>query len=357
MNHSMLIQYFEEYTSSELFYRSCQEHGLGISEILTKLKSPQYRALAPNCCNLPEITKDMQERQIPQLQMNTAVSNGAGRRSVRLVKHDRYAPALLHTHDYFEILYVVQGACIQQIGQQTQQLKQGDLCLLSPAACHSTFARADDILIHILISPRIIEDFFTNALRGRNAVSDFLRNALFLKDYASYLTFQTTGDDELLHQILDMFLEEFQMDEYADGIIASMLKVFFIKLVRKYKRTVKSPAFAPPVYAKTSDILQYIHENYATASLSELSKMLNYSIPYCSKYIKICTGYSFSQIQKRVRAQKAVDYLLHTDMSVERISELVGYTNPENFMRMFKKAYGISPAQYRGRYREEVCIG
>ena len=40
-----------------------------------------------------------------------------------------------------------------------------------------------------------------------------------------------------------------------------------------------------------------------------------------------------------------------TGASIEAIAEEVGYTEPAAFRRIFKRATGISPLQYRQRFR------
>jgi len=43
----------------------------------------------------------------------------------------------------------------------------------------------------------------------------------------------------------------------------------------------------------------------------------------------------------------AIDYLKNTNMSIERISEIIGYNSSDHFSRTFKKYYNKSPQQYR----------
>lgn len=343
MNQDMLISYLEEFNPAELFYYTCLEESADPKAAFQTLEAADQKIIRKNCGVFPE----SEDSPIPRMVLNAGSAAGSGRRTVRLSKLCRFVPAALHTHDFFEMIYVLKGTCVHTIDGKHCPLTEGDLCLLSPCTCHSVYADGDTLAVSLCISSSIIENLFISALREKDMVSDFLRSALFLKDFSSCLLFHTLGDEDVRSQILEMYMEEFQDDEYADYMITSMLMVFFLKIVRKYKRTVESPAFNPPVYEKTSHILRYMQENYATASLADLSDMLNYSIPYCSKYIKSCTGYSFSQLQQRIRCEKASAYLLNTDMSVEKISEKIGYANPENFMRMFKKICGISPSQFR----------
>lgn len=45
--------------------------------------------------------------------------------------------------------------------------------------------------------------------------------------------------------------------------------------------------------------------------------------------------------------QKAGTLLRNTGLSVSEIAEHLGYQNPTNLIRSFKKYYGVTPAKYR----------
>ena len=48
--------------------------------------------------------------------------------------------------------------------------------------------------------------------------------------------------------------------------------------------------------------------------------------------------------------EKAKDYLKNPELSINEISQLVGYGTPSYFNRQFKAAFGETPTQYRERY-------
>lgn len=252
------------------------------------------------------------------------------------------------------MLYVLSGTCQHYIFQTTQVLHSGDLILLSPNVYHSIYADSDSIVITIRISRSVMENIYSNmGYKEKNdAVSSFFCSSIYHENYRSFLLFHTAQDDDIQNQILDMFLEEFQPDEFADFSLTHMLILFFIKLIRKYKKTAEIPAFVPPSYTESSYIFHYLHSNYTTASLEHLAGQLNYSIPYCSKYVHACTGKKFSDLLRQIRFEAAIEYLLKSNLTVELISERIGYANPETFMRMFKKTYGVSPTQYRSMHQQ-----
>lgn len=94
-------------------------------------------------------------------------------------------------------------------------------------------------------------------------------------------------------------------------------------------------------------ILNYIQENYACVTLDELSDEFHLSSQYISKYIKEKSGKTFGETVRTIRLKKAKAMLKSENMTVETISEFVGYENVEHFIRLFKKEYGKTPTQLR----------
>lgn len=96
-------------------------------------------------------------------------------------------------------------------------------------------------------------------------------------------------------------------------------------------------------------IVNYIQANYKSVTLDDLSEEFYLSKPYLSKYIREHTGTTFGEIVKEIRINKAKTLLKNNGMTVEAIAENVGYQNVEHFNRLFKRAFGITPVQYRNQ--------
>ncbi|MCL4202322.1 MAG: DNA-binding transcriptional regulator [Pirellulaceae bacterium] len=52
---------------------------------------------------------------------------------------------------------------------------------------------------------------------------------------------------------------------------------------------------------------------------------------------------------QRVRLQRAIRFLVETDLPIPKIAEAVGYATPSYFIQVFRKEYGTTPARYRRR--------
>ena len=101
--------------------------------------------------------------------------------------------------------------------------------------------------------------------------------------------------------------------------------------------------------ARMIEILNYIQANYIDITLDDLSEKFFLSKPYLSKYIKEKSGMTFGDLVKKIRMKKARALLKSSNMTVENIALSVGYQNVEHFNRLFKKAYNITPIQFRNQ--------
>ncbi len=97
------------------------------------------------------------------------------------------------------------------------------------------------------------------------------------------------------------------------------------------------------------EIMNYIQANYLTVTLESLSEKFYLSKPYLSKYIKEKSGLTFGELVKKVRLKKAKTLLKSSSMTVESIALSVGYQNVEHFNRLFKKAFNMTPVQFRNQ--------
>ena len=59
------------------------------------------------------------------------------------------------------------------------------------------------------------------------------------------------------------------------------------------------------------------------------------------------TGRTFLQIIRDIKLNQACRAFRETSLSNAAICELVGYDSPEHFMHTFKKAYNMTPGEYR----------
>lgn len=259
----------------------------------------------------------------------------------------------VHTHTYFELIYILSGSSVHYINQNAETFSEGDFCILPPPAQHSQSCCTDGLAIRIMVHPSTFTDICTGLLKGQDMLSHFLLDSIYNNNSEQYLHFQTGQDEEIRNQILDMLKEMLSADAFTDRIMTGMLMTLLVRLSRNGQAAVE---FAP-VKNTDHEILTFLQEHYSTITLESLAEHLHYTVPYCSRYIKKLFGCTFSQLLNQIRFQNADLLLKNSGLTINQISKMLGYENPENFMRAFKKKYHMTPSQYRDLYSEKKKNG
>lgn len=343
MSIYLLLDQLKSLNDDEIFYQSyynAKKTPAQLEEFLAHIDKDeviQRELIVPEL--LPEI--------IPHKMNDSSYFKLSENKSVYLSKHNCYTPAFSHQHEFFEVIYVLSGTCTQTIGQNIIKSNTGDLCLLAPNVLHTIEVFDESVIINILIRRSTFDDIFFNVLRDKSILSAFFMDNLYSKKRVEYIIFHTYDDDELVKKILEMYLEQTVDDEYCDRIISSMLIIFFTYLMRRYKKTAELPSFIKAHSAADFNVLNYIQDNYQSVTLSMTAQNFNFSIPYCSKLIKITTGHTFCELLRTIRLRRSESMLTTTNMTITDISYFLGYENTETFIRLFKKYYLVSPTQYR----------
>ncbi|MFC5404092.1 response regulator transcription factor [Cohnella soli] len=88
---------------------------------------------------------------------------------------------------------------------------------------------------------------------------------------------------------------------------------------------------------------QHLHE---PISLDDVAEGIHLSKNYFCNVFKAETGLTFWDYLTQIRIEKAKE-LLQTDMKTYEIAYTVGYENASYLSKVFKKAHGITPSEYR----------
>ena len=105
------------------------------------------------------------------------------------------------------------------------------------------------------------------------------------------------------------------------------------------------------------NVMSYLQEHFCEdITLTDIAEQVFLNPIYISRLIKEQTGKNYTDFLEELRIGKAVSLLKNTDLYVYEIAERVGYHNLKYFYKVFKKATGASPNDYRpvkGKKEEE----
>lgn len=86
-------------------------------------------------------------------------------------------------------------------------------------------------------------------------------------------------------------------------------------------------------------------------TLEEVARRVATSPRQLQRIFSEIGGSSFRSYLRRVRLSHAADLLAATDVPVSEVARRVGYSEPSQFTKAFKRAYGATPSDLRERRR------
>lgn len=271
--------------------------------------------------------------------------------NISVTRSNRFSYIPAHMHDFIELNYVYSGTSKQYINDKKITLHKGQAIIMDRTVQQRIdYANEQDILINILIkddreisnlvnspditSSRTVATFFTNILNPKinhnnYIVFDFSNNKLLTNIIESLITESITKKEEcninLLRLLMEIWIEE------SDASITLTNTQYSIEnnkdLINK--------------------IVNFINSNYNSVSLKSLSKVFGYNSNYLGDKIYKETGHTFKYFLQMRKFNIASNLILNTDMSIENISQIVGYKNHSSLYRLFKIIVGISPNEYK----------
>ena len=173
--------------------------------------------------------------------------------------------------------------------------------------------------------------------------SFFIRYQIENDKKPSFLYLQHLDKD--IDHLIEFLLKEYlDNKQYSHVIIESLLTLIFSFILRNYTEN------SSPRNSAMAEIVDYIYINHLTVSMDSLATHFNYHPKYLSSLIHKQTGQTFRDLIVNIKLQNALNYLLYTNYSIEQIVDVIGYKDKSSFYSLFKKEYGMSPAEYRKQF-------
>lgn len=227
-----------------------------------------------------------------------------------------------HRHEFYEIEYVVSGEGTCMIDDEEYVLEPGMLFFMTPVNVH-TFDAKNVTLYNLHFSSTVCNSSHLINI----TLSDFPR---VFKLSKNNMAFTETILKELLECVDDKRFSSL------------LLNVLVAKLIK---------TAAKPNISRLSQIalaeLYIINKFRDNISLSDVAKYAGFSPAYFSAVFKKETGKSFKEYTDNLRFEYAKKLLLHSEFTVHQICSESGFDEYSNFLRRFKKRFGISPQKFR----------
>jgi hypothetical protein len=152
----------------------------------------------------------------------------------------------------------------------------------------------------------------------------------------------------LIYDALYHWAKYHQHEKHTQNPVDHLLIEVFEKYLKQKSSGKKKPAWVKEL----KDIIQ--DQVDTTITLKQLSKDVNIHPAYLSReFAKHFDNLSFGEYLRKLRIEKAIEYLDKSSYSLTKIAYLTGFSDQSHFSRIFKKHTGKNPSAYRKKLQKK----
>ena len=257
---------------------------------------------------------------------------------------DRARPKVdLHTHNYYEFYFFLEGQVQMQVGDILYPVRYGDIMLIPPQVPHRPIIKSHEAPYRRFVF-WISQEYCNHLLQSS-------------PDYAYIMQYVETEKHYIFHTDQILFnsiqskllrlLEEMRSQKFGrDAQITICINDLVLNLNR-LAFDQNTPKRKNPEYLLYEQLTEYIEEHLEEdLSLERLAKQFFVSKYHIAHVFKDNIGLSIHQYITKKRLNLCRE-AISGQMSITEAYHKFGFGDYSSFYRAFKKEYGISPKDYR----------
>lgn len=259
--------------------------------------------------------------------------------------HTLIQPAIeLHSHHFYELVYVLAGSAMQTLGDTTVQVNKGDYFIIDYGSYHSYADCKNFQIINCLFMP----EFIDKTLAGCTSFAQLITNYLIRFNYTILSKVPTnnvfTDTDGHIQALFETLLTEYT--DRKHGFI-ELIRCSLVEILVRSLRSIVDPD-KPQRHSAALKLTRYIDEHFGeNISLSRLGRELGFSLPYLSRLFHREVGTSFQQYLQKTRIEHSCRLLAETRLTIMQIAQEVGYNDTKHFGKLFRETVHMSPREFR----------
>jgi AraC-like DNA-binding protein len=234
--------------------------------------------------------------------------------------------------DHYKLHYVHSGHGIFKSGNTTYHLSKGDGFLVCP-----------NVIVSYKPEQGTTWNYSWVAFNGVNAENYLNRASL----NESNPVFKCTQEDHInncFQAIFDSTKNEKSMDLKSLSAFYNLPSISINET--STNNSDKNSTKRKDIYIKQA--IEFIDTNYSRKiSIEEIASYIGINRKYLCQLFSEILNVSTQNYLINFRLQKACDLLTNSSLSINEISNSIGYIDPFLFSKVFKKFKGMSPMAYR----------
>lgn len=268
----------------------------------------------------------------------------------------------MHSHDYFELMYVFDGEVEQYIENAMYHYEKGTACLMNRNTQHCEIVGRDYFLVFLCISKDFADEITRHLsqiqtetrLIYRFLTSNLHDQAQYQKDYLEFKPRLNIQDaKEHIDHMLDDLAQELLLKQPGHDLveIALILRIFAALQKEYTSRHIRIDSSSETqLFNRVTHIME---KHSGRVSRVELSELLNYNSDYINRIVKKHTGLTLSEYNQVICLKKAEQRLIESSVSISKIISTLGFDNKTHFYKLFKCRHGMTPLEYRKRHQSK----
>jgi len=260
-----------------------------------------------------------------------------------------------HSHDYIALILITGGQIVHHHSLRTDVLGEGDVVAVSPGELHWMEGRSNSMYFTVTIDIGLFQNRMIAVNETESFVDTRVMTAEFIQHQYGRMETIHLGKEDLrrARSLCGLMLEEEESPGPGGGIVRrSLFTALLVLLCRKWKDEYGETMMASSDKAALiTDVVKYITENYRQSlSIETLASQCFISSDYFRKLFRQNIGMSPLKYINRVRAENAARLLEEGILSVTEVATRTGFNDINNFTRIFKGFFGLTPSDYRKQH-------
>ncbi len=245
-----------------------------------------------------------------------------------------------HHHDCHQLIFILDGEAQICVNGENKNARGGNIVIISRYENHSVKILSDNYSRIVLrLRPRPTNEqnklfsLLSNRPTGFNNIIDI------------------NSEFEYFKILFNDILKEYESENgLKDEMLEPLVNRLLISLYRTFPK--KEDYLKDENLNLVLKIQKQFEENYTFSyTLDELASKYNISTSSLSHQFKKITGMSVMGYLLYCRVANAKNYLSKTNMPIGEIIYICGFSDSSNFSRTFKALNGITPTEFRKKYK------
>ena len=264
-----------------------------------------------------------------------------------VAKQFNFPNSLRHKCNYYAVIYLMEGKATLEFDTELFHLRAGDFYIIPPEVYYAVSVDREGLCLFLNLRRSFVVSEYTNIFQGDTTLTTFISKTLDSEDYTPYLAIHTSNDNNIRKLFLVLFAEYINQDKYCNTVMKNYLSLLFATILRDQSVNIESSVKVSRSDINYQEILDYLSQNYQKADLASTANTIHFSKQYVCRIVKEKTGETFNSLLMNIRLDKAAQYLNETDLTLENIGYLCGFTAASHFSKLFKEHFGCTPSAYR----------